>query len=93
LWVQKDRNHKITNRTAVKEIYLGPYWNDPDFWVDVAKRLPKEAAVQKSMSRLNPKWCFVDFYTDVVYVKRQMFRVYMEYCPLGQYTRVYTIAP
>ncbi|KAK5121125.1 hypothetical protein LTR85_005609 [Meristemomyces frigidus] len=85
LWIQRDDIGQIIGRVAVKETYLKPeQWNSLAYWSDIIEpRKSREAAVQKKLSRLPGAWMIVRYLSEKVYPDRHMYRICMEYCPLG----------
>ena len=85
LWVKYDANRNIIDRQIVKETYLNARdWNRPLFWWrDIEERMPREAYMQDTLSNYcRNSWSIVHFLGKQVYEQRQMYRIFMEYCPL-----------
>ncbi|KAK4543947.1 hypothetical protein LTR36_004721 [Oleoguttula mirabilis] len=85
LWTQRNENGIIIDRAAVKDTYLEPrQWDSPVYWSDMRDpRIAREAAIQETLSDLRYAQSIIKYLSTKVYLDRHMYRIFMEYCPLG----------
>ncbi|KAK4504517.1 hypothetical protein PRZ48_005433 [Zasmidium cellare] len=92
LWVKVDPSMKITDRIAVKEVFLserrGPdhllSWNWDSYWFgEIHNREPIEEHVPRMLENCEDHDNIVRCYGAAIYDKLCMYRLYSEYCPHG----------
>ena len=86
LWVEYDDYGGIVQRLVLKETYtIEANWNAPFIWEgNINDRYPLEVSVHSRLSDIDKDaTCIVRFLAHAVYVRKQMYRTYCEYCPHG----------
>lgn len=88
LWVKVDALGRPVDKTVIKSVDLGRkgggQWNSSEYWrADVNNRLPREYALPKSVNLLPESFNVVETRSYVVYEERQIYNIYLEYCPRG----------
>lgn len=84
LWIQQNQQGRIIRRIVVKEATPSPAaWNRPSNWAgQVGTSEPREVDVHRRLTVARVDG-FVTYLNHRVYLQRQRYRIYMQFCPHG----------
>lgn len=85
LWQKNDADGDVLDRVVIKEVYFDRNdWYNKEYWEEGSKgdRIPMEAYLQKAVGDLDESFNVVKCLDHVLW-KQKMYRIYQEYCPMG----------